>query len=140
MKKNNKKRMNLKIYLSEYNNPIALFEKNNIYTPKILITMDVITFECKYHKMVKTTNRLMIITLKTVKVVNSTFSKPIVCISFNVPKTFKAFVNLPVFANLHSAIVVAKKNIIDMINPSIGMIHNCKITPKKKDNNVGTIK
>ena len=48
----------------------------------------------------------------------------------------KASPKLSVFANLHSAIVVAKKNTIDMINPSIGIIHNCKITPKKKDNTV----
>ena len=68
-----------------------------------------------------------------VKDVKNTFPKPITFMSLIVPTTFKAFVKFPVLANLHSAIVVAKKNIIDINTPNIGTIHNCRIIPKKKE-------
>lgn len=87
-----------------------------------------------------TSNKPSTVTRITVNDVKKTFSNPIAFISLIVPTTFKAFVKFPVLANLHSAMVVAKKKIIDMITPNIGTIHNCKITPKKKDTIDGRIK
>ncbi len=127
-------------YLSEYSKPIALLEKNNMYTPRILIITEVNICEAKYQEMPKTIIKLIIMTRITVNVVKNTFPNPIAFISFKVPNTFKAFVNLPVFASRHSAMVVARKNTIDINTPKRGTIHNCRITPKKKDIIDGSMK
>lgn len=128
------------IYLSEYNNPIALFEKNNRYTPRIPINTEVNICEEKYHETAITNITLIIITIVIVNIVITTFSKPIAFMSLMVPTILRAFISFPVFASLHSAMVVARKNIIEINTPKNGTIHNCKINPKKKDIIEGSIK
>ncbi len=135
-----KKSLLVMIYLSEYKSPIALFEKNNRYTPKIPINTEVKICEEKYHEIAKTAITLIIITILIVNMVTNTFSKPIAFISLIVPTIFKALSNFPVFASLHSAMVVARKNIIEINTPKRGTIHNCNINPKKKDIIDGSMK
>ena len=107
-------------YASEYNKPVALLPKKNVYAPTIAVKIALMNepilpiplkspaIQLKISAIIAT----MIITINTLKI-------PIAFKSLIAAPIFKASPNDPVFANLHSPMIRANPNMMNKIKPTI---------------------
>lgn len=99
-------------YFSEYNNPSALFEKNNKYTSIIAVIIDVKISDPASENIVMNIPSINTEIIINTIVVRITFVAPILFISSNAPFISSAYAKSPVCASLHSAIDSANANMI----------------------------